>query len=121
MKTKEVAWDEELASWQKSGLSQAEYCRRRNVSPKGFAYRLMKSRAEPSTHRRSYQSSGNGSKRMRRLGKRNAGFIEKPRWLTPLVQGSPRSSNHIHLQRASLAAGDLHLSASRHAYRLYFH
>ena len=76
MKTKEVAWDEELASWQKSGLSQAEYCRRRNVSPKGFAYRLMKSRAEPSTHRRSYQSSGNGSKCMRRLGKRNAGFIE---------------------------------------------
>ena len=53
MKARDVAWDEELANLQKSGLSQAEYCRRRhNVSPKGFcAYRLMKSRAEPGKRR----------------------------------------------------------------------
>ena len=80
MKARDVSWDEELESWQKSGLSQAEYCRRRDVSPKGFAYRLMKSRAEPGTHKRSYQSSGNRNRR-------NAGFIE-------ITQEEPQRSEY---------------------------
>ena len=80
MKARDVSWDEELESWQKSGLSQAEYCRRHNVSPKGFAYRLMKSRAEPGTHKRSYQSSGNRNRR-------NAGFIE-------ITQEEPQRSEY---------------------------
>ena len=80
MKARDVAWDEEIVSWQKSGLSQAEYCRRRDVSPKGFTYRLMKSRAELNKSKRSYQSSGNGNRR-------NAGFIE-------ITQEEPQRSEY---------------------------
>jgi len=70
MKRIDLAWSDEIESWQKSGLSQAEYCRRRGISSKGFTYRLMKSRRsqEVTTRHRSHRTCGKG--------RNAAGFIE---------------------------------------------
>ena len=80
MKERDVSWDEEIAGWKNSGLSQAEYCRRRGIGPKGFAYRLMKSRADASTDK---------SKRrvFRNQGRKRAGFIE-------ITQEEPKRSEY---------------------------
>lgn len=37
-----------ISSWQKSGLSQAEYCRRNRITEQSFGYWLRKLRKQPS-------------------------------------------------------------------------
>lgn len=37
-------WNNHLKLWQSSGLTQAEYCRRNNISEKSFGYWLRKDR-----------------------------------------------------------------------------
>jgi hypothetical protein len=35
---REAKWRGHLSSWQSSGLSQAEYCRRKNLTPADFSW-----------------------------------------------------------------------------------
>ncbi len=44
---KEQSWRKNIINWRKSGLSQAEYCRRNKLSAKSFTYWLGRIRKNP--------------------------------------------------------------------------
>jgi hypothetical protein len=79
-------WQRLVAAWQKSGLRQAEFCRRRKVKAVTFAWwkRRLKGPAKP-TRRHEGPSGGRPDKHKR------AGFVELALPARTLAVGSTRS------------------------------
>lgn len=80
-------WRRLVATWEKSRLSQAEFCRRREINAVTFAWwkRRLKGPAKP-TRRRERRNGGRPDKQKR------AGFVELALPPSALAVGSTRST-----------------------------